>query len=64
MPDNRHYDTLEIGRHRSKAELIDLLNEAIELAEEGWSYAPEYFRTKWDSEGRLAGLRGVFDHAR
>lgn len=33
------------------------LSDAIELAEEGWGYADEYYRAKWDFEGRLATLR-------
>jgi hypothetical protein len=33
------------------------LREAIQLADEGWAYAGEYFRDKWDCESRIAELR-------
>jgi predicted metal-dependent phosphoesterase TrpH len=37
--------------------------EACDLAEEGWAYAGEYFRDKWDAGGRLANLRMSLDPA-
>lgn len=33
------------------------LSDALDLAEEGWAYADEYYRKKWDYEERLAELR-------
>ncbi len=35
------------------------LREAIDLAKEGWGYASEYFRDKWDSAGRIAKLKAA-----
>ncbi len=32
------------------------LVDAIDFAEEGWGYAPEYFRTKWAYDDRLNAL--------
>jgi hypothetical protein len=29
------------------------LEEMIETAEEGWEYAAEYFREKWDCDGQI-----------
>lgn len=40
-----------------KVNIQEALEEAIYLAEEGWSYAPEYFKTKWKAESRLKALR-------
>lgn len=33
------------------------LQQAIDLAEEGWAYASDYFREKWACPERLAELR-------
>ena len=33
------------------------LDDAIELAEEGWGYADEYFQKKWKFKERLAELK-------
>ena len=32
---------------------------AIETAEEGWSYASDYFREKWDARARIDSLRAA-----
>lgn len=37
----------------------DALSDAIELAAEGWSYASDYFREKWDFEVRIEALRAL-----
>jgi hypothetical protein len=37
------------------------LTDAIELAEEGWSYVDDCFRTKWRYLERMAALRGKGD---
>lgn len=37
--------------------LRELLGDAIYLAEEGWSYASEYFQDKWDYHARIEVLR-------
>jgi hypothetical protein len=37
------------------------LGVAIDLAEEGWSYASNYFRQKWGLAERLAELRAVLE---
>jgi len=39
------------------AKLRDALSESVDLAEEGWAYAPEYFRNKWRCKERIAKLR-------
>ena len=48
----------ECGRNK-----IDMLQralvDAIDLAAEGWSYAPDYFRDKWGADERLEELRAV-----
>lgn len=41
---------------------IAALREAIELADEGWSYADDYFRSKWEyveERNRLAKICGM-----
>jgi hypothetical protein len=40
---------------RTKA-LETALADAVELAQEGWSYVSDYFREKWEYEKRLAEL--------
>lgn len=35
------------------------LASAIALAEEGWSYASDYFRKKWQCEERAQELRKI-----
>ncbi len=35
------------------------LEEALDLAHEGWSYAGDYFREKWECEKREAELRAT-----
>lgn len=37
--------------------LREALDHAIELAEEGWAYADDYFRAKWGCEERIKTLR-------
>jgi len=37
----------------------DRLAEAYELAEEGWGYAPDFFREKWGADEALAKLRAL-----
>ena len=32
------------------------LREALQIAHEGWGYAPDYFRDKWMDLERLAAL--------
>ena len=38
------------------AKLTAALREALEIAHEGWGYAPDYFRYKWMDLERLAEL--------
>ena len=40
-------------------ELEAALAEAIDLAEEGWQYAPAYFQDKYDCADQIAILRGI-----
>lgn len=37
------------------------LEDAIELAEEGWGYATPYFQEKWESEERIARLKDTLE---
>jgi hypothetical protein len=39
--------------------LNDALEEALGLADEGWTYAMDYYRTKWDYDGRFKALDAV-----
>jgi len=39
-------------------ELEGLVVDTMDFAIEGWSYASEYFKDKWDYEGELERLRG------
>jgi hypothetical protein len=43
--------TAEVTRLRAA------LGEALDSADEGWSYASDYFRDKWRDDKRLAELR-------
>lgn len=43
--------------------LIVALDDALELAAEGWCYASDYFRDKWDFEGEMGRLRQVLTSA-
>jgi len=43
------------------ARLKAALREAIMLAEEGWGYAGDYFREKWDYEEQLATLKAALE---
>ena len=36
--------------------LAGALDDAIEVAKEGWSYAAHYFREKWDCDGQIGKL--------
>lgn len=38
-----------------------MLEEALDLAEEGWDYASDYFRDKWECERQFKELRVVLD---
>lgn len=44
-------------RERRVQELEAVLADAVALAEEGWSYASDYFKEKWNYEGELAEIR-------
>lgn len=46
---------------RTEDALRRALREAIEFADEGWCYATDYFRDKWDYEGQRAALVAVLD---
>jgi len=62
---------LKLARHFLKqcdadGDRQNLLDDTIYLIEEGWSYAGDYFREKWDSVGqteeiknRLASALGI-----
>jgi hypothetical protein len=52
-------DRLRAERDAARAVAL----EACDVAEEGWAYAGEYFRDKWDAGGRLANLRMSLDPA-
>ena len=41
------------------AKLRKALDDAIDFAEEGWSYADKYFKDKWGFEEGLAELKKV-----
>jgi len=43
------------------ARLRATLSDAIEFAEEGWGYASEHFRNKWDYAGQLAALKAALE---
>ncbi len=43
------------------AQLEEALREAIEFADEGWAYASDYFRWKWDYEGQRTRLLAQLD---
>jgi len=49
---------LEMRLSRELAEAKEKLSEALDFAQEGWAYVDEFYKTKWDYEGRLARLRG------
>jgi hypothetical protein len=40
-------------------QLHDALRESLDFAEEGWGYAPDYFREKWGSEDEISRLRAL-----
>jgi hypothetical protein len=40
-------------------ELVEALEEAIQFGDEGWAYASDYFREKWEYERERANLRAV-----
>lgn len=45
--------------------MVIVLDQACDLAEEGWSYASPFFREKWDFEGRIDLCRvGLVDEQR
>jgi hypothetical protein len=60
-----HYRTLALGggptadRDRLRA----VAEAALDLADEGWDYATDYFREKWRCEERIAELRATLDAA-
>ncbi len=49
---------LEMRLSRELEATRSKLSEALDFAEEGWAYVDEFYKTKWDYEGRLAKLRG------
>ncbi len=52
--------SLEITAQSERvAELEGQLAEAIELADEGWAYADNYFRVKWNFVERIAAIRAT-----
>lgn len=60
LADERDRLVAEVPRLQAEnARLRQDLTDAVELAEEGWSYATEYFKSKWTSEERIAVLRAV-----
>jgi hypothetical protein len=42
-----------------RASALEALEEAIDLADEGWAYADDCYRDKWDFEPRIAKLRAL-----
>jgi hypothetical protein len=38
---------------------VAAFQEAVDLAQEGWSYASDYFREKWSYEERVKALRAL-----
>ena len=52
----------EVELERERAErLAEALDDAIQLADEGWSYASDYFRNKWNYTGEADALRAILD---
>lgn len=56
-----HYEGLD--RKRAEA-LAAALEECIDLAEEGWGYASDYFREKWECEKGIAKARAALSRYR
>jgi len=46
-----------LRQEQDKHQLRTALKEAVELAEEGWSYASPYFQNKWGFAERIAKLK-------
>lgn len=53
----RNGDGLEYSLSLTNADLRAALRDAIDLAEEGWAYAGDYFREKWELDTRLDALK-------
>lgn len=53
------WNTRILGLEAEKERLREALEHAIEFAVEGWGYAPDYFKAKWDYEGELARHRAA-----
>ena len=50
----------EVELERERAErLAEALDDAIQLADEGWAYAGDYFREKWNYVGQADALRAI-----
>lgn len=45
-------------------ELAEALSECIDVAEEGWAYASDYFREKWECEKEIAKARSALTRYR
>lgn len=41
------------------AELAEALSECIDTAEEGWAYASDFFREKWECEEEIEKARAA-----
>ena len=54
-----HWDCKIKKLEAENAELRKAVEDAIEFAEEGWSYASDYFKEKWEYEKRLAELKQI-----
>jgi hypothetical protein len=50
-------EDLATKEDRTVPELETALEEALELAQEGWAYASPYFQEKWGFERRYAKLQ-------
>lgn len=60
-----HRETMIVSRYEATVRALEAENtrllkaaaDMLELAEEGWVDAGDYFRGKWDVEGRMNRLR-------
>lgn len=54
----------QLEAERAKlAGLVEAMSECIDLAEEGWAYASDYFREKWEFEKEIAKARAALSKA-